>query len=83
MNALLEYQRAIVTNQPGTTRDTLTETMEVEGLPVALTDTAGQRDCADQAERIGVDRARQAEEQADLVLLVLDGSQSAQPEDLT
>lgn len=82
MNALLEYQRAIVTNQPGTTRDTLTETMEVEGLPVALTDTAGQRDCADQAERIGVDRARQAEEQADLVLLVLDGSQSAQPEDL-
>lgn len=82
MNALLQCERAIVTSQPGTTRDTLTESLEVEGLTLTLTDTAGQRPARDQVERIGVERARRAEEEADLVLLVLDGSQQAREEDL-
>lgn len=82
MNALLQCQRAIVTSYPGTTRDILTETLEVDGLSITLTDTAGQRAARDQVEKIGVEKARQAEEEADLVVLVLDGSQAAQAEDL-
>lgn len=74
LNALLGGERAIVTDVPGTTRDTLTEALQIGGLRINLTDTAGLRDTQDAVERIGVERARRAMETADVRVLVLDGS---------
>lgn len=74
LNALLGQDRAIVTAQPGTTRDTLTEMIVLGGIPVLLTDTAGLRPSQDEAERQGVLRTKAAAEQADAALLLLDGS---------
>lgn len=71
-NALLRRSRAIVTAVPGTTRDLLTETTEIGGVPVTLVDTAGLRESADEIEREGVERARDSIEAADMVLLVVD-----------
>jgi tRNA modification GTPase len=73
-NQLLARERAIVTEIPGTTRDTLEEQIDLEGVPVRLVDTAGLRAVADPVEGEGVRRARAAREEADVVLLVLDGS---------
>ena len=73
-NRLLDAPRAIVTDVPGTTRDLLTETTEIDGLPVTLVDTAGIRATADAVESEGVARARGALEVAAAVLLVLDRS---------
>ena len=75
LNALLGGERAIVTDIPGTTRDTLTEPLQIGGLAVLLTDTAGLREAGDAAERIGVERARKALHDADVRLLVLDSAQ--------
>ncbi len=75
LNALLCEERAIVTEIPGTTRDTLTESMQLCGLRVLITDTAGLRDTDDAVERLGVARARKALEDADVRVLVLDASQ--------
>ena len=74
LNALLGEERAIVTAAAGTTRDTLDERVNLNGVPVRLVDTAGVREASDEAERIGVDRAKRALGTADAVLLVLDGS---------
>jgi tRNA modification GTPase len=71
-NALVGASRAIVTDVPGTTRDLVTETVDLEGLRVTLVDTAGLRDTADRVEAEGVSRARGAVEVADLVLVVVD-----------
>lgn len=73
-NELVRSNRAIVTEIPGTTRDSLTETVSLSGFPVTFTDTAGVRDSEDQIEQLGVERSRQAIADADLVLLVVDGS---------
>jgi tRNA modification GTPase len=73
-NALAGAARAIVTDIPGTTRDLLTERIEMSGVPVTLVDTAGSRDAADAIEAEGVERATQAQTIAELVLVVLDGS---------
>jgi tRNA modification GTPase len=73
-NALAGNARAIVTDVPGTTRDTLEITLDIGGVPVLLTDTAGLRETADPVERIGVERARQAGQAADAVLYVFDAS---------
>ena len=81
LNALLGEDRAIVTAAAGTTRDVLDERLSIGGVPVRLIDTAGVREAADEAERIGVDRAKKALETADAVLLVLDGSKELTPED--
>ena len=75
MNALLGYERAIVTAAPGTTRDTIEEKAVLGGVAVRLTDTAGLREAQGEAERLGVERARSAAESAELVLAVFDGSQ--------
>lgn len=81
-NALAGASRAIVTDIPGTTRDLLTETVDIEGLAVTLVDTAGIRpDIADAVEAEGVSRARRAAERADLVVLVLDRSAALTDED--
>ena len=74
MNALLNQDRAIVTDIPGTTRDVLTERMSIGGVMAELSDTAGQRLTDDPIERIGVDRARRAVDTADVVLIVLDAA---------
>lgn len=80
-NALLGEERAIVTDVPGTTRDRVSESIEVAGVRVTLSDTAGLRETSDHVEAIGVDRAREALEDAPLVLWVLDASQPATDED--
>jgi tRNA modification GTPase len=80
-NLLLREERAIVTEAPGTTRDVLEGLIEIRGIPVRLFDTAGLRESGDHAEAKGVDRARGKLAQADLVLLVIDGSKPPQDED--
>lgn len=75
LNAILGYDRAIVTAQPGTTRDTIEEKALLGGVLLRLTDTAGLREAADEAEREGVRRAFAAAEGAELAIAVFDGSQ--------
>lgn len=75
MNALLGRNRALVTDIPGTTRDFLEEFLDLDGLPVRLTDTAGLRQSGDHVEQLGMARSRERMEAADVLLLVLDGSQ--------
>jgi len=81
LNALLQADRAIVTEIPGTTRDTLEETADFGGVPVCLVDTAGIVESQDPVERLGVERSRRAIESADLCLLVVDRSARLLPED--
>jgi len=82
LNALLGYERAIVTSVPGTTRDTIEEKLRLGSLLLRLTDTAGIRDTSDEVERLGVERSRRALEQAALVIAVIDGSGELCGEDL-
>jgi len=79
LNALLRTDRAIVTPIPGTTRDTLEEAANLQGVPVVLVDTAGIAETDDPVERIGIGRSRAALAQADLALLVLDASRPPEP----
>jgi len=81
-NALLQEERAIVTEIPGTTRDLISETMQIRGVPVRLVDTAGIREADDRVERLGVDRSVGALADADRILFVVDGSESLREEDL-
>ena len=81
MNYLLGEERAIVTAIPGTTRDTVEEMLNLDGIPLRIIDTAGIRESDDPVERIGVERSRQAFSNADLVLLVLDSAEALSPED--
>ncbi len=78
LNALLGYNRALVTDIPGTTRDFLEEYIDLDGLAVRITDTAGLREGADTVERLGIERSRERIETADAVLLVLDGALAEQ-----
>jgi tRNA modification GTPase len=80
-NRLVERERAIVTATPGTTRDLVTETVAMGGIPVKLVDTAGIRRALDEAESIGIQKSMEALADADLVLVVLDASQPASAED--
>ncbi|MGI6203819.1 MAG: tRNA uridine-5-carboxymethylaminomethyl(34) synthesis GTPase MnmE [Anaerovoracaceae bacterium] len=82
MNALLRESRAIVTEIPGTTRDTIEESLSIRGLPVVLTDTAGIRETDDKIERIGIRRAKESIESADLVIFVLDAQTGIVDEDI-
>ena len=81
LNALAGYDRVIVTDIPGTTRDTVEEVVKVGGVKLRLIDTAGIRETADTVEAIGVERSRQAIENADMVIFVCDGSQPLTEED--
>jgi len=80
-NRLVERERSIVTATPGTTRDLVTETVALEGIPVKLMDTAGIRQSFDEAESIGIGKSMEALADADLVLVVLDSSQPVEQED--
>jgi tRNA modification GTPase len=80
-NRLLQQDRAIVTDIPGTTRDTVSETTTLGGIPVRLVDTAGIRDSTDLVETLGVKRTYQAMADADMTLLVVDSSQALTAED--
>ena len=81
LNALVGYDRAIVTDIAGTTRDTVEEKAVVGGVLLRLIDTAGIRETDDTVEKIGVERSRKAVEQADLVLVLVDGSRKPTDED--
>ncbi|MGC2184949.1 MAG: tRNA uridine-5-carboxymethylaminomethyl(34) synthesis GTPase MnmE [Terriglobales bacterium] len=80
-NRLVESDRAIVTAAPGTTRDLVTETVALGGIPVRLVDTAGIRHALDEAEDIGIRKSMEALADADLVLVVMDSSEPAGAED--
>jgi tRNA modification GTPase len=80
-NKLLLADRAIVTDIPGTTRDSLSELVSLQGVPVLLTDTAGVRASADRIETLGIERTRRAMADADLIVIVLDGSSALTGED--
>lgn len=81
LNALLEKDRAIVTELPGTTRDVIEDCLSINGLPLRIMDTAGIRETSHRAEKEGVKRSLKALEGADLVIVVLDGSRSLDDED--
>lgn len=82
LNALLGYERAIVTDIPGTTRDTIEEKLRLGSLTLRLCDTAGIRDSEDAVERLGVHRSREAMERAELVIAVVDGVGDVTDEDM-
>ena len=81
LNRLLQEERAIVTDVPGTTRDVLEEWITLRGVPVCLVDTAGIRETDDTVEKIGVSRARQYLDRADIILAVIDSSRPLTEED--
>ena len=80
-NRLIGRDRAIVTAQPGTTRDPVSERLEVAGIPVELVDTAGLRTTADEAEMFGIAKSREAMAEADIVLLVVAADEALHEED--
>lgn len=82
MNALLKESRAIVTDIPGTTRDTIEENLSIRGIPVVLTDTAGIRETEDYVEAMGIERSKESFNRADLIIMVMDGSGEIENTDL-
>lgn len=82
LNALLGQERAIVTSIPGTTRDIVQGAIQLEGVKINLSDTAGLRDGSDEVEKIGIDRARSAIAHADVTVVVLDASMPLDEEDM-
>jgi tRNA modification GTPase len=80
-NRLVERERAIVTAQPGTTRDLVSETVALDGIPLELVDTAGIRSAHDEAESMGIKKSKEALADADLVLVVIDSTQPLSDED--
>lgn len=81
LNQLLQTERALVTDIPGTTRDVIAEQVIIHGVPICLLDTAGLRQTEDKVEVLGVERTRQQLAHADLVLYLIDASQPWQPDD--
>ncbi|MGH7857516.1 MAG: tRNA modification GTPase, partial [Candidatus Binatia bacterium] len=81
LNRLLGSERAIVTPAPGTTRDVIEDSIDLGGIPVVLSDTAGVRESTDDIERLGIERTRAAIAEADLAVVVLDGSRALDEDD--
>lgn len=82
LNAILKEDRAIVTEYAGTTRDTIEEFINVNGIPLKLIDTAGIRNAKDEVERIGIERSKEIANNADLIIAVFDGSKDLDNEDI-
>ncbi len=81
LNAMLQEERAIVTEIEGTTRDTIEEYVTIEGIPLQLIDTAGIREAKDEVERIGIEKSKKMAEKADLLIAIFDSSQDLTQED--
>ena len=81
LNSLLQEERAIVTEIPGTTRDIIEESINLKGVPIKLIDTAGIREAAEEVERIGIERTLKKLQEADIVLFMIDGSKGFTEED--
>lgn len=81
MNELLKETRAIVTEIPGTTRDTIEEVVSIRNIPVRLTDTAGIRETDDKIEKIGIEKSKKSFNEADLIIFVMDSSRELSEED--
>lgn len=81
LNAMLKYERAIVTDIPGTTRDIIEDYINLDGILLKITDTAGIRETDDKVEQIGVERAKKSIEDADLIIALLDPSQPFNDDD--
>lgn len=83
LNTLLQEERALVTPIPGTTRDTIEEYIDIGGIPVRIIDTAGIREDVEEIEQLGIQRARESINRADLVLFLVDGSEKISSDDVT
>ncbi len=83
LNRLLDEQRAIVTDIPGTTRDVIESTLNISGIPLRIMDTAGLRDAKDEVEKLGVHLTRQKAAEADLLLIVIDRSRPLNSDDIS
>lgn len=81
MNGLLRESRAIVTDIPGTTRDTIEESVSIKNIPVFLIDTAGIRETTDKVEKLGIEKSKEAFNKSDFVIFILDGSEKLTDED--
>lgn len=81
MNSLLKESRAIVTEIPGTTRDTIEEVISIKDIPIKLTDTAGIRETDDRIEKIGIEKSKESFNRADLIVFIVDGSCPLSEED--
>lgn len=81
MNSLLRETRAIVTEIPGTTRDTIEEAISIRNIPVYLVDTAGIRETSDEVEKLGIERSKAAFNEADFIIFIMDGSSAISDED--
>ena len=82
LNAILKEDRAIVTEYEGTTRDTIEEFVNIEGIPLKLIDTAGIRNAKDEVEKIGIAKSREIAKEADLIIAIFDSTKELSPEDL-
>ena len=82
LNAILKEDRAIVTEYEGTTRDTIEEFVNIEGIPLKLIDTAGIREAKDEVEKIGIAKSKEIAKEADLVIAIFDGSKELSEEDM-
>lgn len=81
LNAILKEDRAIVTEYEGTTRDTIEEFIQIDGIPIKITDTAGIRNTEDVIEKIGISKSKEAAENADLIIAIIDSSKELNDED--
>ena len=81
LNAILKDDRAIVTDIEGTTRDTIEEFIQIDGIPIKIIDTAGIRDTEDEIEKIGISKSIEKAKQADLVIAIMDSSKELEEED--
>ncbi len=81
LNAILKEDRAIVTEYEGTTRDTIEEFVNIEGVPLKLVDTAGIRDAKDEVEKIGIAKSKEIAKEADLIIAIFDSSKELTEED--
>ena len=82
LNLILNEERAIVTDIEGTTRDTIEEFIQIDGIPLKIIDTAGIRKSADEVEKIGIKKAKELAEKSDIIIAIFDNSRELNDEDI-